>query len=174
MKKVKYKINRARTKGELLGDHFKLSNNDFEKVMRYYGEDPTDVESKSVFFQTFVEFSTLFKKCAKENMEREEAERVYAQRKKIMEASTRKDSDVDSGTDNIDGENTAVDSLLAQLRGVDKKPEPLRTRKSVKVVTIKSGESLPVPDEEKENKTVTGDEKLLERTQAMLNDIQNI
>ena len=171
IKKVKFKINRAKTKSELLIDQCKLTLIDLNKLMKYYGEDPNDKESKNEFFQPFIEFLAMFKKCAKENIEKEEMERVYEQRKSLLEMRTSSNKK-SNGNDENEGEevNTdAVDLLISKLREVKKGPEPLRRRKSTKLneiaVNVNEGDVKTRKDE---------DHILLERTHAMLNDIQNI
>lgn len=216
MRKIKYKINRAKSKSQLLWDQYKLMNSDLEKLMKYFGENPNDREAKNSFFVNFGEFSAVFKKCARENTEKEEAYRVYEQRKHLLDtrkgenkAST-KESDVSCDPQPNDSEDDAVDRLLSKLRGVKKNPEPLRRRRSVRKLDrstslvgaatslsacppIASNISTAVPDatsvtvQDKSAKAQGSvnsfpensyqDSKrgeLLEKTQAMLNDIQNI
>lgn len=164
MRKVKYKINRAKTKSQLLSDQYKLINADLDKLMKYFGENPSDKEAKNSFFANFGEFSVIFKKCAKENIEKEEAFRVYEQRKRLLDTrrSTKngvittnnskrpeaakghgfanKSQIVNTSEQEIaeedggDGEDDAVDVLLSKLRGVKKDPEPLRRRRSTKAL----------------------------------------
>lgn len=151
--KLRYKVNRANSKSELLTNQYKLTRRTLERLMRYYGEDPMDKDSKNSFFGYFVEFSMMFKKCAKENIEREEMNRLYEQRKTMLEQRNKKNLEEQDSED----ESNAVDDLLAKLRDAEKqKPAPLRRRRSTKLL-------------EKKN-----EEPLLERTQAMLSDIQNI
>ncbi|CAI4387546.1 BDM_1a_G0026190.mRNA.1.CDS.1 [Saccharomyces cerevisiae] len=171
IKKVKFKINRAKTKSELLIGQCKLTLIDLNKLMKYYGEDPNDKESKNEFFQPFIEFLAMFKKCAKENIEKEEMERVYEQRKSLLEMRT-SNNKKSNGSDENDGEEVnrdAVDLLISKLREVKKDPEPLRRRKSTKLneiaINVHEGDVKTRKDE---------DHVLLERTHAMLNDIQNI
>lgn len=171
IKKVKFKINRAKTKSELLIGQCKLTLIDLNKLMKYYGEDPKDKESKNEFFQPFIEFLAMFKKCAKENIEKEEMERVYEQRKSLLDMRTSSNKK-SNGSDENDGEKVnrdAVDLLISKLREVKKDPEPLRRRKSTKLneiaINVHEGDVKTRKDE---------DHVLLERTHAMLNDIQNI
>ncbi|AJR50422.1 ALS_1a_G0026700.mRNA.1.CDS.1 [Saccharomyces cerevisiae] len=171
IKKVQFKINRAKTKSELLIGQCKLTLIDLNKLMKYYGEDPNDKESKNEFFQPFIEFLAMFKKCAKENIEKEEMERVYEQRKSLLEMRT-SNNKKSNGSDENDGEEVnrdAVDLLISKLREVKKDPEPLRRRKSTKLneiaINVHEGDVKTRKDE---------DHVLLERTHAMLNDIQNI
>ncbi|KAL3232544.1 BNI1-related protein 1 [Nakaseomyces bracarensis] len=152
--KLRYKVNRANAKSELLTNQYKLTKRTLERLMKYYGEDPMNKDSKNSFFGYFVEFSMMFKKCAKENIEREEMNRLYEQRKTMLEQRNKKNAEeVD-----YEDESNAVDDLLAKLRDAEKqKPAPLRRRRSTKMI---SGSKNEKP--------------LLERTQAMLSDIQNI
>ncbi|GAV47701.1 hypothetical protein ZYGR_0H05470 [Zygosaccharomyces rouxii] len=251
MRKVKYKINRAKTKSQLLWDQYKLISADLDKLMKYFGENPMDKEAKNSFFANFGEFSVVFKKCAKENIEKEEAYRVYEQRKKLLD--TRRSTKTSTTTTNNvkrlddvkepnvsnkpqlmntsgqeaveeeeggDGEDDAVDLLLSKLRGVKKNPEPLRRRRSTRMLDksvlsttmtttttgktnneiSSTGNNKSVRERENggnndNNHDVNDDDhqrefttkesspvesqnskrgELLERTQAMLNDIQNI
>lgn len=197
LRKVKYKSTRAKTKSELLKDQLKLTNRDLEKIMRYYGDDPKDGETKNKFFKTFVEFSGLFKKCSKENMEKEEMERIYEQRKKMLELRNKKSAEeIDEKKES--NESDVVDQLLSKLRGVEKHPQSSRERRSnlkqhqngsniggvdecnkttsllstnAATEFVASKKDTNKPDRETaENANV----KLLERTQALLSDIQNI
>lgn len=247
MRKVKYKINRAKTKSQLLWDQYKLINSDLEKLMRYFGESPNDKEAKNSFFANFGEFSTVFKKCARENIEKEEAYRIYEQRKKLLDirrstknpnakrstainkpgasskshhkdASRQEREAGDCDAYDVDNdEDDAVDLLLSKLRGVKKHPEPLRRRRSTRMIdksillstttadttdtfsndelrrtminghgTQGEGNTRRYQRQQREFIGETGSAssslesrysqrgELLQRTQAMLNDIQNI
>lgn len=169
IKKMTYKVNRASTKSELLHDQLKLIGNDLDKLMRYFGEDCQNLESKNNFFQSLIEFTRAFKKCAKENAEREERERIYEQRRNMIE--TRQKS-VSSSNSKSQDEDDAVDVLLAKLRGVEKPAGPIRRRRSTRFIDDSSQgknssqKSRPIP--------AGSNRLLLERTHAMLEDIQNI
>ncbi|EJS43330.1 bnr1p [Saccharomyces arboricola H-6] len=171
VKKLKFKINRAKIKSDLLMGQCKLTLIDLNKLMKYYGEDPDDKESKNEFFQPFIEFLAMFKKCAKENIEKEEMERVYEQRKSLLEMRTNNNKK-SNGNDENEGEEgspDAVDLLISKLREVKKDPEPLRRKKSTKL-----NEMAFNPNEWDLKTRKDEDHVLLERTHAMLNDIQNI
>ncbi|CCD25335.1 formin BNR1 NDAI_0F00160 [Naumovozyma dairenensis CBS 421] len=170
LRKVKYKVTRAKTKSELLQAQFKLTNNDFRKSMLYYGEDPDDTDNKINFFNQFVEFSSLFRKCARENIEKEEADRAYEQRKKIAELRNKKNERNDTVHDTSE-EIDSVHSLLAQLRDVEKQPEPMRRVKSSKYTLPSEQVSVGEANDEKD---ISEKHSLLERTQNMLSDIQKI
>lgn len=153
--KMRYKINRAKSKSELLINQHELTKRSLNRLMKYYGEEPMDKESKNNFFNYFVEFAMVFKKCAKENIEREEVTRLYEQRKHLLEQRNKKIEEQEHSDDEIN----AVDDLITKLRDAKKQhPAPLRRRRSTKAVL---------------NEKRAG-EPLLERTQALLSDIQNI
>lgn len=168
VEKVASKIRRAKIKSDLLHDQFKLINIDLKKLMKHFGEDFDDPEAKNSFFHSFIEFSMNFKKCAKENIEKEESQRVYEQRKNMIETRQRSVSRNDS---KLQEEDDAVDILLAKLRGVEKKPGPIRRRKSTKLTDAAAQnkqltKTRPIP--------AGSNGVLLERTQAMLEDTYNI
>lgn len=169
VKKMTYKANRAQKKADLLQDQLKLIGNDLSKLMRYYGEDYEKPEAKDIFFQNLIEFSQTFKKCAKENAEREECERVYEQRKIMIETRQRS---VSNNNPKLQDEEDAVDVLLAKLRGVEKSSALVRRRRSTKYFDIsaqgKDSSQKPRPIPAGNNAV------LLERTHAMLEDIHNI
>ncbi len=106
----------ARRKGELLNDQTKLTIIEFEKLMRYFGEDPTDSFSKNSFFRKFVDFMNDYKKARRENLAREEEERAYEQRKKMMETPKRSVSGTPTTQQGDDGGENVMDSLLEKLK----------------------------------------------------------
>ena len=170
VEKITYKIRRAKVKSDLLQDQFKLINIDLKKLMSHFGEDFNDSEAKNSFFQHFIEFSVNFKKCAKENIEREDSQRVYEQRKNMLESRQRTASNLNS---DLQGEEEdAVDVLLAKLRGTEEKPGLVRRRKSTRYTADAAAQTRKHP---KKRPIPAGSNGVLfERTQAMLKDTQNI
>lgn len=169
VEKITYKIRRAKAKSDLLHDQFKLINMDLSKLMRLFGEDFNSPEAKNSFFQHFIEFSLNFKKCAKENIEREESQRIYEQRKSMIET---RQKPVPTTNSPLQEQENAVDVLLAKLRGAEKKPGLVRRRKSTRSTD-------PAAHNRKHAKTrpaapAGSSGVLLERTQAMLHDTHNI
>ena len=168
IKRMKYKVQRAKTKCELLRDQMALLNHDLDKLLRYYGEDPKDREIRNNFLDYFIEFTIMFKKCSKENIEKEEMNRIYEQRKKMLEerVGTKKNAKSEGEGEDEGGdegkENDAIDSLLHKLRGVETQSPALKERRRASRVLLKSDTS------------VVQEGKLLERTQTLLKDIQNI
>ncbi|CCE93367.1 formin BNR1 TDEL_0F05560 [Torulaspora delbrueckii] len=170
VEKITYKIRRAKVKSDLLQDQFKLINIDLKKLMSHFGEDFNDSEAKNSFFQHFIEFSVNFKKCAKENIEREDSQRVYEQRKNMLESRQRTASNHNS---DLQGEDEdAVDVLLAKLRGTEEKPGLVRRRKITRYTADAAAQTRKHP---KKRPIPAGSNGVLfERTQAMLKDTQNI
>lgn len=106
----------AKRKSDQLQDQLKLTMTEFEKLMRFFGEDPNDVFAKNSFFRKFVDFTNDYKKVRRENLKREEEERIYEQRKKLLETSKSESStEVADGADR--GENV-MDALLEKLKAV--------------------------------------------------------
>lgn len=105
----------ARRKGDLLSDQAKITITEFDKLMRYFGEDPTDSFAKNSFFKKFVDFMNDYKKARRENLVREEEERVYEQRKKMMETPKRSTS-ASSVSNGEEAEENVMDSLLEKLK----------------------------------------------------------
>lgn len=160
LKKIKYKTSRAKVKCDLLHDQLRLTNHDIDKIMRFYGEDPKDLESKRNFFKYFIDFITVFRKCSKENIEKEEMDKIYEQRKRLVEQRSNINKEEQGNGD--DTEDSAVDVLLSQLRGANSKVEDMRAKR-------KSSKLLSKIDSRSSNEN-----ELLERTHALLSDIQNI
>ncbi|KAF5097211.1 hypothetical protein D0Z00_002488 [Geotrichum galactomycetum] len=106
----------ARTKRENLRDQMNVTIDEFTKLMRFYGEDPTDVQSSTTFFAKFVNFINEYKRVRQENLQREVENRAYEARKKLAE---NKKSDRDDGMteSNIDTSksNAVMDTLLEKL-----------------------------------------------------------
>ncbi|KAG0671909.1 hypothetical protein C6P45_004784 [Maudiozyma exigua] len=160
--KIKYKISKAKTKSNLLSAQFKLTDNDIDRILVLYGENPKDIECKRTFFKNIMDFVAIFKKCARENIEREEMDRVYEERKRLMEKkiNLRKEDSNDTNEEAV--EDDAVDTLLSKLRGVDSKPTKMKSRR-------RSSKPLSNVDPKTGN-----EDELLERTHALMSDLQNI
>jgi cytokinesis protein len=105
----------AKRKSDLLQDQAKLTMAEFEKLMRFFGEDPGDSFAKNSFFSKFVDFTNDYKKARRENLKREEEERIYEQRKKLLEVS-KKSGDEDNGPEEGDRGENVMDTLLEKLK----------------------------------------------------------
>ncbi|CUM46045.1 uncharacterized protein AC631_02187 [Debaryomyces fabryi] len=77
----------AKLKNTLLQSHLKKTIGDHNTLMEYFGENPEDSNSRNSFFNKFASFVVEFKKAHIENIQREEEQRSYIARKKMIEDS---------------------------------------------------------------------------------------
>jgi cytokinesis protein len=117
LSKVLPVIPHAKKKAELLTDQAKITMSEFESLLKYFGEDPSDVFAKNSFFKKFVDFVNDYKKAKRENIKREEEERIYEQRKRMMESSkgSRSSSESDQKLSE-QREKNVMDALLEKLK----------------------------------------------------------
>lgn len=202
LKKIKYKSTRAKSKNDMLQDHLKLTINDMNKLVKYYGEDISDKDCRTNFFNQFMDFLNNFKKCAKENMEQEAMDKLNEERERKMEEMRSRQLEIENSLKNggnddnteVDNENDGGDEvgpsmnqLLNKLRN-----QPINKRKAKELkleeVSPKSydkgidtdtdmdnNEERDKDDKDTSSKVISkASPKLLSRVQTMLNDIQNI
>lgn len=165
--KIKYKTTRAKNKGDLLRDHLELTLSDMVDLFKYFGEDYKDSEVRNKFFQQFIEFIQLFKRCNKENMEKEAVEKLFNERNKSQVIE-------DTDTEGSSNEDTKFNNLLSKLREVEKpitSTSNKRNERRNKTKSVAQRSDLEV-SEESVNHDV--EPALLQRAQTMLNNIQNI
>lgn len=137
---VKETMCRAQTKSSLLVQHMKRTVQKYESLMEYFGEDPLDSLSKAGFFDKFQSFVAAFTRVHVENIQKEEDQRAYEARKRLLEdpklrksESGRKDrakdneeavveigaeeqeEELDDSTSDEIGDEV-IESLLAKLR----------------------------------------------------------
>ncbi|KAK9456961.1 hypothetical protein V1511DRAFT_457117, partial [Dipodascopsis uninucleata] len=114
----------ARKKKEYMEEHLRNTQTIFDNVLKYFGEDVRDSSSRQTFFLKFSNFLSDFQKARKENLQREEEQRLYEiRRKNILEAQKKAVVLDDLGkarggeTEKDTSESAAVmDNLLAKLR----------------------------------------------------------
>jgi len=80
-------LENAKLKNSLLQSHLKRTVDDYNILMEYFGENPDDSNSRNTFFNKFASFVVEFKKAHIENIQREEEQRAYIARKKMIEDS---------------------------------------------------------------------------------------
>lgn len=120
----------AKRKSELLQDQSKLTLTEFENLMNFFGEDYQDVFAKNSFFKKFVDFSNDYKKAQKENLAREEEERIYLQRKQQLEEMNRKEAKKSESKDGDETSENVMDALLEKLKAAGpSKGNPSSARK---------------------------------------------
>jgi cytokinesis protein len=107
----------ARKKREFLGDQLKTTMNEFQKLMRYFGEDPTDSTAMDNFFSKFASFVSEFEKARRENIQRERENRAYEARRRLQETPKKAKQLEEGKLDSGSGSNTSVmDSLIEKLK----------------------------------------------------------
>lgn len=112
----------ARKKRDNLNDQLRTTVSEFTKLMKYFGEDPTDTQATGSFFSKFANFVTEYKKVKQENLQREIDNRAYEARKKLME-TPKKVEQLEAGTlvpvsaaAAASKPNAVMDTLLERLR----------------------------------------------------------
>jgi hypothetical protein len=159
--KINPKLPEALRKCQLLEDQHKFIIGDFEKLMKYFGENPADSVSRSTFLQKFQDFANDFKRAQKENLDNEEKNKIYQKRKELMLQSKKaKEIRTKSEGNGNETEDDVVANLLKRLKGASSE----RRRVSTSGVAVPS-RSRSVTDE---------DNKLLSRAKTMLEDTRGI
>ncbi|KAK9481287.1 hypothetical protein V1514DRAFT_365163 [Lipomyces japonicus] len=104
---------------EYLQEHLRNTQTTFDSVLKFFGEDAGDQPSRQTFFLKFANFVADFQKARKDNLAREEEQRLYETRRKNLVDSQKNTVSIENGalTPKKTSENTAVmDNLLAKLR----------------------------------------------------------
>lgn len=129
LKVVTPSLARAKKKADLLQDQANYTLKEFETLMKYFGEDPNDSFVRNSFFSKFTSFLAEFKKAQRENLKREEELRIYEQRKKLLE-NTSKQAKAKKESGSEDEDENVMDSLLEKLKAAGpQKGEPSSARK---------------------------------------------
>lgn len=159
IRKTNKKVRRAANKCTLLNNQYELTTSEVAHLLQYYGEDSNNSESKDSFFPTLCEFASEFRKCARENIEREETEKVFLQRQALLEMNNMntKSGQKDNEEEEEEEEDIIVDQLLSKLKNA-REPRFLRAHRKINMV----------PD------INSGHTDLLTRTKNIKNEIQNI
>lgn len=103
---------KAQRRSQLITDQSSCTFKEFDAVMRYFGEDPSDPFVRNSFLSKFSDFITEFKKVQKENISRENEMRMYESRRKLLD--TNKNKQESESTDEND--NHVMDTLLDRLK----------------------------------------------------------
>lgn len=80
-------LENARIKNSLLQSHLKRTIDEHTSLMAVFGENSKDSNARNSFFTKFLGFVTEFKKAHIENIQREEEQKAYEARKKMIEES---------------------------------------------------------------------------------------
>lgn len=167
---VKEDVKKAQTKSNILIKHMKDTVQKYDHLMEYFGEDPQDSLSKAGFFDKFQAFVTEFTRVHIENIQKEEDQRAYEARKKLLEdprlkknpgAETKENKESDDEQnipeDNqVDDSNTdpdyysstdemgsdVMESLLEKLRATDSSSERYNMNRRSKALSFYSTASV--------------------------------
>lgn len=121
---------KAKKRADLLMDQSAYTFKEFDKLMRYFGEDPSDSFVRNSFISKFTNFMTEFKKAQRENLKREEELKVYEQRKKLLENANQQAKSAQKEQTDDDSETDVMDSLLEKLKASGpQRGEPSSARK---------------------------------------------
>ena len=129
LKLVSPLLPKAKKKAELLLDQASFTFKEFDNLMLYFGEDPTDSFVRNSFISKFTNFMIEFKKAQRENMKREEELKVYEQRKRLLE-NANKQTQAKQDSVESDPETNVMDTLLEKLKAAgSERGEPTLARK---------------------------------------------
>ena len=92
---------------------------EFDGVIRYFGEDPSDKSARSGFFRRFTDFMTLYQAAKKENLEKDKARRRDEARKKVLQGGSGKASPT-RDPKKVEANSKIMDDLLDKLRAAPK------------------------------------------------------
>lgn len=162
LKKLKPRLPEAKRKMQLLEAQHELVLKDFEKIMKYFGENTKDTVARSIFLESFLQFTNDFKKAQSENKEKEEKQKIYQKRKEMMLLQNKKAKERSKSVDELkqNDEEDVVENLLKKLKGVS------ATRRRV---STSDGLTMPAP-----SRRNTENDELLSRAQSMLQGTKNI
>lgn len=115
LKVVSPALPKAKRKADMLLDQAACTFKEFDNLMTYFGEDPSDSFVRNSFISKFTNFMNEFKKAQKENLKREEEVRLYEQRKKLLEQNSKQSKTASKSQTDEDDANV-MDSLLEKLK----------------------------------------------------------
>lgn len=82
---LKGPLDNAQHKSTLLQSHLQSTLAEYRLLMKYFGENPDDATSKNSFFGKFAGFVVEYKRAHLENVQKEEDERIYEEKKQSIE-----------------------------------------------------------------------------------------
>ena len=115
---------------------------EFDGVLRYFGEDPSDKSARSGFFRRFTDFMSLYLAAKKENLLKDEARRREEGRKKVLQGGSGKASPTRDAK-KVEANNKIMDDLLDKLRASPKDSTRHQRRRAARRKV--SGPTKPSP-----------------------------
>ena len=142
----------AKNKNAMLQSHLKRTAGELNSLMTFFGENPKDSTARNTFFYKFVTFISEYKKAHVENIQREEEQRTYEIRKKILEDKIAKKEKSKEGlaepeavVDTAEESSAVIDSLLEKLKSttpVTTNRTKIRNRRSKALSFYSTSENL--------------------------------
>lgn len=115
LRKISGPMETAKSKSIALQTHLKRTVDAFDTLMKYFGENPEDSGSRGSFFSKFSTFVTEFKRAHVENVQREEEQRAYEARKRIIEDRANKLNRKNNGDEEDDEDDEEEDEVETGL-----------------------------------------------------------
>ncbi|QPG76451.1 hypothetical protein FOA43_003840 [Brettanomyces nanus] len=110
-------LSKAKRNAELLKSHSESTVKDFDALMMYFGENPSDKANKESFFGIFSSFTESYKKVHIENVRAEEEAKAFEVRKKMMEDfKNKRAKDKEETHGSSESATEAIQGLLSQLK----------------------------------------------------------
>ncbi|CAK9436483.1 uncharacterized protein LODBEIA_P10410 [Lodderomyces beijingensis] len=146
-------MKKAQSKSCALQSHLKETMSEFNSLMVFFGENPDAGGGKDSFFLKIMTFVAEFKKAHVENIQLEEEQKVYENRKKKIEEklmskpNSSKDSlnseDLDKNiADSLDESSAVIDLLLEKLRSDAFKRHRTKRKEPQAPTRVSTGEEL--------------------------------
>jgi hypothetical protein len=114
---------------------------EFDGVLRYFGEDPSDKSARSGFFRRFVDFMTLYQNAKKENMIKEDARKRDEARKKVLQGGKASPS---RDPKRVEANSKIMDDLLDKLRVAPKDSSRHQRRRAARRNPSVSTKASPI------------------------------
>ncbi|KAF8471966.1 hypothetical protein BDZ91DRAFT_790995 [Kalaharituber pfeilii] len=105
----------ARKKAGYISDHLQDMSNTFDKLMQFFGEDPSDESARKGFFKKISLFLKDYRASHQKNQDIEEDERRAEKRRQMLAAAQNKAQERQQSPSSPSGTG-AMDSLLQKLR----------------------------------------------------------
>lgn len=167
LKVVSPLLPRAKRKADMMTDQAAYTFREFDALMRYFGEDPSDSFVRNSFISKFTNFMAEFKRAQAENLKREEELRLYEQRKKLVLNAEKQAKAKQQESADDDSSDNVMDSLLEKLKASGpQKGESSTARKRAlmkkhlmeNVKKVNDGETTPVKESFPQSDEPSGDE----------------
>lgn len=165
---LKGPLDNARLKSSLLSSHLKRTIENYFQLMEFFGENPHDASSRNSFFGKFSGFVLEFKKVHIENVQKEEDERAYEEKKQSIERKEKLRRELRSRGSQRGSTGNEIRSDAAEpTEGREETPEADKNPSNEE----EDEEEEDKLDEDKENRPVAEDEDVIDK---LLRELKHI